>query len=260
MWRSLLRHRQLVPAALVRLGRVRRHVRPRPPAPRPTGPTQRPTAAPHPRRPRPQQGPATVGGPATAHHDERGSPAGTRSSTSPRPRLPNAGSAQRVDNSHLPRSPGRRLRQPQVIQYVAPTRPQCRPVRPCSSRTARAATSPTPRAAPRPRTWWGSARPPSTSGSPPGRMPATAPLGPGPAEAAPADRRPGGPDRRLHQLAHPAAPFIPRSTLKGANLAQGASLFALNCAACHTITGVGRRPGHGTYAPTLHNATPTQVA
>lgn len=58
----------------------------------------------------------------------------------------------------------------------------------------------------------------------------------------------------------PAAPFIPTVHLKGANLATGASLFALNCAACHTITGMGDELAYGTNAPTLHTATATQVA
>jgi len=58
----------------------------------------------------------------------------------------------------------------------------------------------------------------------------------------------------------PAAPFVPTVHLKGANLATGASLFALNCAACHTITGMGDELAYGTNAPTLHAATATQVA
>jgi ubiquinol-cytochrome c reductase cytochrome c subunit len=58
----------------------------------------------------------------------------------------------------------------------------------------------------------------------------------------------------------PAAPFIPTVHLQHANLANGASLFALNCAACHTITGMGDELAYGTNAPTLHDATPTQIA
>jgi len=50
----------------------------------------------------------------------------------------------------------------------------------------------------------------------------------------------------------PATPYIPQVRLKGANLAVGASLFALNCAACHTITGAGDALAQGTYAPSLH--------
>jgi ubiquinol-cytochrome c reductase cytochrome c subunit len=58
----------------------------------------------------------------------------------------------------------------------------------------------------------------------------------------------------------PSAPYIPDVHTKGANLTQGATLFALNCAACHTITGAGDALAYGTYAPTLHLATPTQIA
>jgi ubiquinol-cytochrome c reductase cytochrome c subunit len=58
----------------------------------------------------------------------------------------------------------------------------------------------------------------------------------------------------------PSAPYIPDVHLKGASLAEGATLFALNCAACHTITGAGDALAYGTYAPGLHAATPTQVA
>jgi len=58
----------------------------------------------------------------------------------------------------------------------------------------------------------------------------------------------------------PATPFVPSVNLSTANLADGQSLFALNCAACHTITGGGDALAKGTYAPTLHWATPTQIA
>ena len=58
----------------------------------------------------------------------------------------------------------------------------------------------------------------------------------------------------------PAAPYVPTVNLKGANLAEGQSLFALNCAACHTITGAGDALAYGTYAPSLHKPTPTQIA
>ncbi len=43
------------------------------------------------------------------------------------------------------------------------------------------------------------------------------------------------------------------------NLEQGNTLFTLNCAACHTITGAGDALMDGAYAPTLHLATPTQI-
>jgi ubiquinol-cytochrome c reductase cytochrome c subunit len=58
----------------------------------------------------------------------------------------------------------------------------------------------------------------------------------------------------------PAAPYIPDVHLKGANVTKGATLFALNCAACHTITGAGDALAFGTYAPSLHVATATEVA
>jgi len=58
----------------------------------------------------------------------------------------------------------------------------------------------------------------------------------------------------------PAAPFIPSVNVKAANLAEGASLFALNCAACHTITGAGDELAYGTNAPSLHHVTATQAA
>jgi ubiquinol-cytochrome c reductase cytochrome c subunit len=47
--------------------------------------------------------------------------------------------------------------------------------------------------------------------------------------------------------------------LSQANLAQGQSLFTLNCAACHTITGAGDELADGAFAPSLHVATPTQI-
>ena len=61
----------------------------------------------------------------------------------------------------------------------------------------------------------------------------------------------------------PAVPFVPYPNLKGASLSEGASLFALNCAACHTIDRARATPlAYGTNAPTLNNKniTPQQVA
>jgi ubiquinol-cytochrome c reductase cytochrome c subunit len=94
-----------------------------------------------------------------------------------------------------------------------------------------------------------------------GRMPAATPL---------KVQAQSGPVRfttlKTHEIAafvtslSPAAPFIPTVHLKSANLATGASLFALNCAACHTITGMGDELAYGTNAPSLHKATATQVA
>ncbi len=48
--------------------------------------------------------------------------------------------------------------------------------------------------------------------------------------------------------------------LKGADVAEGFSIFALNCAPCHTITGAGDALSNGLYAPPLHGLTSTQVA
>ena len=58
----------------------------------------------------------------------------------------------------------------------------------------------------------------------------------------------------------PAFPSIPSVNLKNANVADGAALFALNCAACHTIEGDGDALAMGTYAPSLRHIPATQVA
>jgi len=52
---------------------------------------------------------------------------------------------------------------------------------------------------------------------------------------------------------------IPLVKTSGADLEQGNTLFTLNCAACHTISGAGDVLVQGAYAPSLHLATPTQV-
>jgi ubiquinol-cytochrome c reductase cytochrome c subunit len=51
-------------------------------------------------------------------------------------------------------------------------------------------------------------------------------------------------------------PLVRTST---ADLEAGNTLFTLNCAACHTISGAGDALAEGAYAPSLHLATPTQV-
>ena len=56
------------------------------------------------------------------------------------------------------------------------------------------------------------------------------------------------------------SPGIPNVNLQTADIADGQSLFVLNCAACHTITGAGDALTNGAYAPSLHVATATQVA
>jgi ubiquinol-cytochrome c reductase cytochrome c subunit len=53
---------------------------------------------------------------------------------------------------------------------------------------------------------------------------------------------------------------VPSVDKAGANLPEGNSLFVLNCAGCHTITGSGDALANGAYAPSLHHATSTQVA
>ena len=94
-----------------------------------------------------------------------------------------------------------------------------------------------------------------------GRMPAATPL------QVQAQRKPAKFDKaQADEIAafinslSPAAPYIPKVNVKQANLADGSSLFALNCAACHTITGAGDELAFGTNAPSLHIATTRQVA
>jgi ubiquinol-cytochrome c reductase cytochrome c subunit len=60
----------------------------------------------------------------------------------------------------------------------------------------------------------------------------------------------------------PSVPAVPTLKVNGANLADGADLFQLNCAACHTITGAGDSLAFGTNAPSLQNrqVTAQQVA
>jgi ubiquinol-cytochrome c reductase cytochrome c subunit len=58
----------------------------------------------------------------------------------------------------------------------------------------------------------------------------------------------------------PATPYIPVvHNVTGADHAAGFDLFALNCAACHTITGGGDMLAKGTYAPTLRKVAPAQI-
>ncbi len=54
-------------------------------------------------------------------------------------------------------------------------------------------------------------------------------------------------------------PPIPLVDTKKGNLAQGANIFALNCAGCHVITGVGDALADSTFAPSLALANPTQL-
>jgi ubiquinol-cytochrome c reductase cytochrome c subunit len=93
-----------------------------------------------------------------------------------------------------------------------------------------------------------------------GRMPAADP------RAVQANRRPP----RLNQTQalaiaawvnslSPSYPDIPSPNLAAANVSDGAALFALNCAACHTIEGDGDALANGTYAPSLRNIPAYQV-
>jgi ubiquinol-cytochrome c reductase cytochrome c subunit len=91
-----------------------------------------------------------------------------------------------------------------------------------------------------------------------GRMPAADP------KAVEAERRPSRltPKDALELAAwvnslDPAVPAVPYPHLQGANQSIGQSLFSLNCAACHTITGAGDALAYGTNAPTLQNRSVT---
>ena len=52
---------------------------------------------------------------------------------------------------------------------------------------------------------------------------------------------------------------VPVVHTANADLEAGSTLFTLNCAACHTISGAGDALAEGAYAPSLHLASPTQV-
>lgn len=58
----------------------------------------------------------------------------------------------------------------------------------------------------------------------------------------------------------PATPYVPKPNLTDADISAGAALFALNCAACHTITGDGDALANNTFAPSLRNIPAYQVA
>ncbi len=57
----------------------------------------------------------------------------------------------------------------------------------------------------------------------------------------------------------PSYPGIPTPHLKNANASEGAALFALNCAACHTIEGDGDALAFGTFAASLRHIPAFQV-
>jgi ubiquinol-cytochrome c reductase cytochrome c subunit len=55
-------------------------------------------------------------------------------------------------------------------------------------------------------------------------------------------------------------PSIPQGSLKDdANLAEGGTLFRLNCAACHNFAGKGAPLSAGKIAPSLNESTPAQI-
>jgi ubiquinol-cytochrome c reductase cytochrome c subunit len=57
----------------------------------------------------------------------------------------------------------------------------------------------------------------------------------------------------------PSFPGIPTPHLSNANDSEGAALFALNCAACHTIEGDGDALASSTFAPSLRHIPAFQV-
>jgi quinol---cytochrome-c reductase cytochrome c subunit len=58
----------------------------------------------------------------------------------------------------------------------------------------------------------------------------------------------------------PAGPPIPSVDLTHGNLVRGRQLFTENCAACHGADGQGAAVNRGQVAPSLHVATPVQIA
>jgi len=62
----------------------------------------------------------------------------------------------------------------------------------------------------------------------------------------------------------PAAPDypagVPSVNLAAGDLTEGNSLFVLNCAGCHTITGAGDALSDGFFAPSLHKIYARQIA
>ena len=55
-------------------------------------------------------------------------------------------------------------------------------------------------------------------------------------------------------------PGIPTVDLKDASVSEGFSIFALNCAPCHTVTGAGDALSNGLTAPPLRGISTVQVA
>jgi ubiquinol-cytochrome c reductase cytochrome c subunit len=55
-------------------------------------------------------------------------------------------------------------------------------------------------------------------------------------------------------------PYIPLVDTTGGSVSSGAALFALNCAACHTITGGGDSLANDTFSSPLRNVSPDEIA
>jgi ubiquinol-cytochrome c reductase cytochrome c subunit len=73
-------------------------------------------------------------------------------------------------------------------------------------------------------------------------------------------------EAQIHQLAKfvaslgPGGPAIPDVTgYQNADVAYGGALFRTNCAQCHNFVGAGGELTYGKYAPSLAEATPTQI-
>lgn len=58
----------------------------------------------------------------------------------------------------------------------------------------------------------------------------------------------------------PGGIAIPSVDLGETNESEGEFMFSEDCAACHTITGAGDALSNNIYAPSLHAATPTEIA
>jgi len=64
----------------------------------------------------------------------------------------------------------------------------------------------------------------------------------------------------LAPTAHDYPSGIPDVDVAAGNLVEGNTLFVLNCAGCHTITGAGDALANGFFAPSLHRIYPRQIA
>lgn len=61
------------------------------------------------------------------------------------------------------------------------------------------------------------------------------------------------------QYGGPETPKVTDEDLSKANLADGGELFRLNCASCHSFTAQGGALSSGKHAPSLKNASPSQI-